>query len=577
MVIDSNLILDNSRVFEHPETCYTEIIYNNTYFNTYVSWDSEFINDLSDTINLTNNFFWFTDSAKIAQTVYGNFNFIPFATSPIAGAPGEPSSISSVRALEDTVSMFDKDEANIFDTVWVEVTGTDWNNHFWEGAVVILKTQEDTHGIVVGLVETDTNSGVYRGYFVVDTVSNDIENRIHADSGGYIAIIANVDRTKSDTVWLPPKTPVIYPEPAVTYGTENRVYWTPSGKEYYVECDIDTVFSNPVSSGWIRDTQYTFTNLTDGIYYYRVKARSGPLYSSSWSNVVYSYQNATEPVVPVPIAPVEDYINDTTCFIWLHSQDVFGIVGYRLQCAYDSGMSSLVFDTVTEDTYFVTFLAESTYYWWVCAEDTTGQLSSWSNVNRFFVDYTPPVFVSVTALHDTGYTGPYEVKVDVFDKYGLDSVNVFYRENQADWQCINMTLQDSVFIATLPAESVGTLVEYYFYAKDHAGNVSYSPENAPDSVYKFTVLGIGESVPVYNRVSVVNPAINNVTIFLQVKEKCLLEISIFDLAGRKVFEEKSIADRGRYKYDINGLAQGVYFVRVKIKNNAWNYKVIVMK
>ena len=70
--------------------------------------------------------------------------------------------------------------------------------------------------------------------------------------------------------------PVLDPEPAVSPGTENTITWSlvPGADQYYAVCDDNSDFSSPEqNSGWINDTQHTFTGLLDGVhYYYRVEA-----------------------------------------------------------------------------------------------------------------------------------------------------------------------------------------------------------------------------------------------------------------------------------------------------------------
>jgi hypothetical protein len=71
--------------------------------------------------------------------------------------------------------------------------------------------------------------------------------------------------------------PVMDAEPPTTVGTSNTVYWSAvaGADEYYAEYDNNSDFSSPEgNSGWIADTQHTFSGLTLGVtYYYRVKAR----------------------------------------------------------------------------------------------------------------------------------------------------------------------------------------------------------------------------------------------------------------------------------------------------------------
>lgn len=67
---------------------------------------------------------------------------------------------------------------------------------------------------------------------------------------------------------------------------------TTSQLQYNVECANCSDFSAPMSSGWLRQTQYTFNNLQLGqTYWYRVQAGQGGQ-TSAWSNVEFSLQGS---------------------------------------------------------------------------------------------------------------------------------------------------------------------------------------------------------------------------------------------------------------------------------------------
>ena len=82
---------------------------------------------------------------------------------------------------------------------------------------------------------------------------------------------------EDDLVTITPSAPTLDPEPLTTPGTDNTISWSPvsGADEYLAEYDDNSDFSSPEgNSGWVTDTQYGFTGLTQGKeYFYRVMAR----------------------------------------------------------------------------------------------------------------------------------------------------------------------------------------------------------------------------------------------------------------------------------------------------------------
>jgi hypothetical protein len=80
----------------------------------------------------------------------------------------------------------------------------------------------------------------------------------------------------------------------MTIGTSNTIFWGPvtEANDYLAECANDVNFDGVVyDSGWIMDTNCTFTGLEVGQqYFYRVKARDASGIESEWSNVESSVQ-----------------------------------------------------------------------------------------------------------------------------------------------------------------------------------------------------------------------------------------------------------------------------------------------
>jgi len=213
VVIDSSFIVDNGDRANHgsglayitsdADSGVTfKIAQSHIYYNAFQS-DTEIYNLSSVTIPLENNFWWDTTDAEISSKIYGPNDHEPWVNDFIGGVPGEPVSIDSIRN-------YDKDFATVVDsiggedTLYIRVYGQDRNNHIREIAVVIIRSSVYPEGIACGLVETDTNSGIYQGVAYVrestgnDTIRvDDIEQTIRVNStGDTISLLGNIDTTK---------------------------------------------------------------------------------------------------------------------------------------------------------------------------------------------------------------------------------------------------------------------------------------------------------------------------------------------------------------------------------------------
>ncbi len=178
---------------------------NNVYLNTYQESNYEVVNNTSSPIYITNNFWLSTDSSAIDSLIDGPANFIPFHSTPCESAPYEPTTVTSVTVMSDsTYTTPLSGYVNIGDTLYIQLAGNDWKNELIDPALVIITTNKDTYGIGVALIETDTTTGIYQGTAYVDSVSDDVYNRIGANQHDTLIIRSHVDNTKCDTVMVGP-------------------------------------------------------------------------------------------------------------------------------------------------------------------------------------------------------------------------------------------------------------------------------------------------------------------------------------------------------------------------------------
>jgi hypothetical protein len=201
----ANVIVDNVdaiHLLEDSDSAYAHA--NNMYYNTYQPGGYEVVNHTIFEIDLTGNYWAYTDSLIIAGLIYGPAYFCPFAVAPIDTVPGEPSAATSVTVMEDRLCTVPfTGPAALGDTLFIELEGTDWNGLFVEPALVIITSDSDPAGIAVALVESGPATGIYAGEAYVDSLSDDLGDAIGVSEGDQIRVAANVDPSVYYTVSVP--------------------------------------------------------------------------------------------------------------------------------------------------------------------------------------------------------------------------------------------------------------------------------------------------------------------------------------------------------------------------------------
>ena len=141
--------------------------------------------------------------------------------------------------------------------------------------------------VTVGLDAATTDPGSHAGTVTFTNLSN---------------ALGDTARDAALAVAFP--APVLAPLPVFSGGPTRAVSWnTVAGAQTYeAQCSPDPGFAAPVTSGFIAATGFTFTGLTDGPHFYRVRARrvsGAQTFFSAWSPVLTSLQSVSGPAVIV--------------------------------------------------------------------------------------------------------------------------------------------------------------------------------------------------------------------------------------------------------------------------------------
>ncbi|MBI5958776.1 MAG: hypothetical protein HY866_08575, partial [Chloroflexi bacterium] len=154
---------------------------------------------------------------------------------------------------------------------------------------------------------------------------------------------------------------------------------------YQVQIDNQSKFTSPEQDVTVGSLllNYIASDLTDGTYYWRVRASNSLYAPGSWSSVRSITIDSTPPEVPVVTAPVDQTSMTNTKFslAWSKVKDA---VRYEVQIDPDAGFPLPPSDVGNKTTYKpATPLARGVYNWHVRAIDKAGNASAWSPARTF--------------------------------------------------------------------------------------------------------------------------------------------------------------------------------------------------
>jgi agmatine deiminase len=196
-----------------------------------------------------------------------------------------------------------------------------------------------------------------------------------------------------------------------------------------------------------------------------------------------------------------------------------------------------------------------------------------------------PLLISHQPLNDTYDTeNPYQALAYINHRDGIASAELMWRiQGTQNWSLLEMSNSDgNNWIAGIPAQSAGTVIEYYIHAEAATGKNQVRPMPAPDAFWTFIVLGDVASTremnaPTFSKVYP-NPANAITCIEVSAKHPQFAQLMLTDLTGRKVMDVSSgmmHAGLNKYFLDASALAQGVYQLVISTEHgfNAMNFMV----
>lgn len=164
--------------------------------------------------------------------------------------------------------------------------------------------------------------------------------------------------------------------------------------EYEIQISRNQTFSQLVASETLSDTEFSWSVVDTGWFWWRVRAMTGSL-SSDWSNT-YSFRVEFTEFIAMPprlIFPIDTalFFQTNIGFVW---GSVQGASQYRLQVSTDSCFSELVHDTViAHDTMSIWTPPHNETFWWRVKSMKNRFESRWSEPVKFSM--TPYILSSI--------------------------------------------------------------------------------------------------------------------------------------------------------------------------------------
>jgi len=282
---------------------------------------------------------------------------------------------------------------------------------------------------------------------------------------------------------------LVYPGPLQIINTSpvNFVWKTfnifGSYNRYQLQISTNSNF-DPSYTYLTTDTSYS-VNLSDGNYYWRVRAVASDNSDSTYWTVSLFELDKTPPTVPNLVSPGNGAALNTSSvtLIWNRSQDNLSGVGqYEIQLANNPSFTNPITYLTSDTTNSISNLNDGTYYWRVRAEDNAGNLSGWSEVWSYEIDMTAPNTPYLVTpvggyLRNTAVTFIWTSvsKLTKFTAKPAPVVYDFYIDTTSSFAtAIDTTVQETTLTLTLPEG------RYYWKvrARDLAGNIGDFSTNA---------------------------------------------------------------------------------------------------
>jgi parallel beta-helix repeat protein len=293
-----------------------------------------------------------------------------------------------------------------------------------------------------------------------------------------------------------PPSPPTLTDPGTSDNDGNYIVsWSSvsSAINYTLEEDTNSLFSSPTIVYSESETSKEITGMSDGTYYYQVKA-CNECGCSEWSNKENITIDTIPPTVNIRYPSSEQMFNTTTITVNGNASD--NVAVGKVEVKVESGSWQTASGTTSWST-SVTLVPGDLNTIYASATDTAGNINQTSVT--VFCDIIPPVIYHENITSATeGESIP--ISATITDDTKVANASLSYRiSGEEAWITTPMDHIGDNYSATIPESHVTTAgVEYYIEAVDDVSNTANKPVTAPTTPYSITVITIDTIPPTVN-------------------------------------------------------------------------------
>ncbi len=363
-------------------------------------------------------------------------------------------------------------------------------------------------------IQYSYNSGFTNLYLQTSTTFTTYNTPATADGLYYWRVRARDEAQNYgpySTVWsftidtTPPAGPTLNsPEDGlISNNNEQTFSWEANGGSNYYRFQLDQTgtFTSPIVDNYLFETSYTRSSLTDGTYYWRVKARDPVGNWGGWSDVRSLTIDTVAPLITDVIYLPEIVDDFDVVSIYCNVSDTNGLSSVQVYYRVNGNDWLIVTMNWTNDDQYEavigTFDLNDLIEFYIVAKDNTIPPYSTTDDNggmyySFTVgasDITGPSIDDV-AINPNPPKDDETVTIScsVIDESGISSVTLYYRVNGGDWITVSMvyTSGDN-YEVIIGAFDYADFVEFYIEAIDDYPTHNIAIEDNSGLYYNFTV------------------------------------------------------------------------------------------